>query len=65
MPMSGRRCETDEVLAMCCFCGASVDDDGALSLVVTEREGDESQGLTCHAPCLSQRLHDSVPRLFA
>lgn len=58
-----RTCEAVVMRVMCCFCGQEVSPEATLTLGVSRPGGDETQGLTCHAKCLDQRLHPSVPRL--
>ena len=48
---------------VCCFCGASLEIDEAVSLVVFPQvNGEESQQLFCHKKCLNDRLDKSIPR---
>ena len=56
-------CEAVAMKVTCCFCGEGTTSGVALTLGVSRPGDDVTQGLACHAKCLDQRLHPSVPRL--
>ena len=50
------------VAYQCCFCGRPIEvKREELQLAVFSRDGETSQHLWCHVPCLQGVLHQSVP----
>jgi len=48
---------------MCCFCGEGLEYSHAVQLTIKlSGETSEQQGVFCHAKCLDNVLHLSVPR---